>query len=265
MECRIFENDIALGTDAPGLSRHLRACPFCAMKQREFDSLHVFFRAASTTEVPTGLVSTVKRSVSEELQRNSSSLHPGQALISDLIRTWLVPYSIAVAASLVITTSLLWLLMAPIPPQTGADASSRKDAQSTEVVFLGSGSGSHALETSHVSAERLVRDRAAVATFSPTVNPEGTFMGLATSLASGKFGGDEIVMVLNVFGDGTADLEQMVRPLDSPAAIAELHRALEGKESGAPFVPASLDGRTDIAKVVFKMQKVEVHAGIRKN
>jgi len=75
---------------------------------------------------------------------------------------------------------------------------------------------------------------------------------------------DEVVVVADVFGNGLAQVSEVVEPSRDTRAIAELEKALQSDPEFAPFVPASLEDRPDSVRVVLRFQVVNVSTGSKK-
>ena len=68
-----------------------------------------------------------------------------------------------------------------------------------------------------------------------------------------------MIVVADVYGNGSASLAEVVAPPRNRRAIDELQDAL--RQSSA-FVPASLDRRPQTMRVVFVLQKMNVPESI---
>jgi hypothetical protein len=93
---------------------------------------------------------------------------------------------------------------------------------------------------------------------SPSLNPNGALVALTRSLVRGEMKDDEVVVVADVFGNGLAQIAEVVEPSRDRMAVGELERALRSDPSYAPFVPANMDLRSDSVRVVLKIQNVNV-------
>ncbi len=67
-----------------------------------------------------------------------------------------------------------------------------------------------------------------------------------------------MVVVARVFGNGLAQITDVVEPASDPQAVEDLEHALQDHLSSTPFVPAKLDGRGNDVQVVLKIQNVVV-------
>jgi hypothetical protein len=113
-----------------------------------------------------------------------------------------------------------------------------------------------------VSPEDLARRRAPFGEQSPSLNPEGALAALTRVYAQHPGTGqsdsaDEMVVVADVFSNGTASLADVVQAPRDRRMLEDFESALR---QDPPFVKASLDKRPDTMRVVFSMgatQKVE--------
>jgi hypothetical protein len=101
-----------------------------------------------------------------------------------------------------------------------------------------------------------------VAGESPSVNPQGALVALTRSLVRGEMKDDEVVVVADVFGDGLAQIAEVVEPSHDRRAVDRLQKALEAGSDSAPFVSADMDRRSDPVRVVLKIQNVNVSTGL---
>ena len=74
---------------------------------------------------------------------------------------------------------------------------------------------------------------------------------------------DEVTVVADVFGNGLAQIAEVVEPSRDERAVEELERALQSDPSYAPFVPANMDQRSsETIRVVLKIQSVNVDTSL---
>jgi hypothetical protein len=102
----------------------------------------------------------------------------------------------------------------------------------------------------------------AIAGESPSINPQGALVALTRSLVRGEMKDDEVVVVADVFGNGLAQIAEVVEPSHDRHAVAQLQKALESDPAYAPFVSADMDRRSDPVRVVLKIQSVNVNTGL---
>jgi hypothetical protein len=113
-------------------------------------------------------------------------------------------------------------------------------------------------DLSPISQYDYAQERLAFSSESPSINPQGALIALTRSLVRGHMKDDEVVVVADVFGNGLAQIAEVVEPSRDRRAVGELEKALDSDPSYAPFVPASLENRPDNVRVVLKFQSVNV-------
>ena len=69
---------------------------------------------------------------------------------------------------------------------------------------------------------------------------------------------EEVVVVADVFGDGLANLREIVEAPSDDDAMRELERAFRTSPEEAPFLPAKISKGSDAVRVVLKIHRVEV-------
>jgi len=108
---------------------------------------------------------------------------------------------------------------------------------------------------------QYARSRSNISEESPSVNPSGTLVSLANSLENSRMDDEEVVVVADVFQNGAARVTNVVESGKSRSTMARLMKALDGEKTSPPFVPASLDNRGGLVRVVLKFQNVNVNIG----
>ena len=109
-----------------------------------------------------------------------------------------------------------------------------------------------------ITQEDFARHRISVSGESPSINPTGAIVALTKSLVRGNMKDDEVVVVADVFGDGLAQISEIVESPRDSKTLENLKKAFNANAENAPFVPAKLDNRADSVRVVFKIQLVDV-------
>ena len=97
-----------------------------------------------------------------------------------------------------------------------------------------------------------------IADESPRLNPTGALLALTKSIVRGKMKDEEVVVVADVFGNGIARIAEVVEAPRDRRSMRDLEKALSDDPSFAPFVPANQDNRSDVVRVIFKIQRVDV-------
>jgi len=228
---------------------HLPECPLCRQKLSEFESISSSFKAFARFAAPEDLVGAIRASIAAELA-TSTVTTPVFRLI-DRRRSWrdiwLVPSTVGALATVIIGFSLLsFILTAPPVPLSARNATGASSAP----VFVAT--------NYDLTPGEYANSRLAIAGESPSINPKGALVALTKSLVRGEMRDDEVTVVADVFGNGLAEIAEVVEPSHDKHAVEELQRALGSDASLAPFVPADIDQRSDRIRVVLKIQSVNV-------
>lgn len=263
MKCRdlqldlpLFAEDILSVEERSCIDEHLVRCPLCRQALADFQELRTGLRELSRPEMPTALLESIRASVREAIMPVHSM--PGFVLLESRMswsEVWLMPSAVAGVATLAIAFMLLTtMLSSTITPNVITD---RTDTRSSDPIYLASTESDPLLTPSNYA-----RSRMAVAGESPSVNPQGALIALTKSLVRGEMKDNEVVVVADVFGNGLAQIAEVVEPSGNSRAIAQLRKALESDPTYAPFVPANMDHRSDAVRVVLKIQSVNVSTRI---
>ncbi len=231
------------------IDAHLPECPLCRQKLSEFEELLVGLRAVPRHSIPNSLVDGIRAAVAQSLPS------PGFPVFQLIDRRrgwteiWLAPSLAGALATFAIAFALLSFMLSSSPlPLSASQAPSRRIETP---VFLASAAND-------LSPNEYASTRLAIAGESPSINPRGALVALTKSLMRGEMGDDEVTVVADVFGNGLAQIAQVVEPSHDENAIEELQKALESDPAYAPFVPANMDQRSGTIRVVLKIQNVNV-------
>lgn len=233
---------------------HLSQCPLCRQSADDLRHVRTSLRILDRPQIPANVVSSIRTAVAA---RSGVSHSLFGTLLStqsptDRLRIWLMSYSVGAFASLVVGFSFLWLIMASGP------LSKRPVGvplyRSVPVADDGISSTLEAYSTS----EQYARSRREVSSQSPSINPNGTLIRLTKLLVEGETIDDEVVVVADVYENGSAQIAEVVEPSRHKNAVDELAKALDSNPANTPFVPASFDQRSEEVRVVFRIQTVKV-------
>jgi hypothetical protein len=137
------------------------------------------------------------------------------------------------------------------------DRASRQSDETAYRIIRVRGSGGAGYDlTKPVAPDVFAAMRAPYAIESPSLNPRGALAALTRSqLHSHEPDDDDMVVVTDVFSNGSASLAGVVQPPRNRRMLEEFQAALR---HDAAFVPASYDRRPETMRVVFVVQKVKV-------
>lgn len=254
----VYADDILTGDERAAVDAHLPQCPLCRQKLSDFQFLRRDLRSLKRPTMPAELLNSVRNRVADEI---AAAEQTPEDVFLDSLRGWmrihLIPYSIATVVTLVFGLTLLWSLLSATHSLRQNTEFARVQTFNKPTVLL-SENPSPVAGDLDLSAADYASARLLVSSDSPSVNPKGALIALTKSFVRGKMKDDEVVVVADVFGNGLAQIAEVIEPSSDRRAVRELENALKNNSDFAPFVPANLDGRSDTVRVVLKIQHVDV-------
>ena len=227
---------------------HLDRCPVCRAEVAEFRSLGRSLSNLAPEPIPSDLVSGISNALRIEAAAQRQSPKPSfRELVTHWLQPRLMPYGVGSLASVFIFISMF----AGFRPHFAAI---------NEAAQQNRGAFARGYDLNQpVSPEDFSASRAPFAGQSPSLNPDGALAELTSAYARPRADvyedADDMIVVADVFSNGTASLADVVQAPRNREMLAQFELAL--RESTA-FVPASLDRRPDTMRVVFTVQKVDV-------
>jgi len=234
------------------IDEHLDRCPVCRAELAQLRSLSRKLSNLSPQIPPADLAATITDALVIEAAARRQAPTPSWTLrIARFLEPRLMPYTIGSFASVI----LFALMFAALRPHFVAlrEAS----LQTSGVILLQTPGFAYDLNKP-VTPEDFAASRAPFAEQSPSLNPGGALAALTRAYAhphSAYDDPDDMIVVADVFSNGSASLADVVQPPRNKRMLAEFESALR---QDAAFVPASLDRRPDTMRVVFAVQKVDV-------
>ncbi len=258
----VYFDDILTDGERAAVDEHLVRCPLCRQKLADFQMLRRDLRVLARPEVSNDLMMSVRNRVAQQVKSNQPSY------FTEDFRRWLqmrlMPYTVGTAASLVIGFTLLWMLLSNANNAREFELAKITPNSKTTTMLTNSNS-QFSTNDFELSAADFAAARISVSGNSPSVNPQGALIALTKSIMRGKMKDDEVVVVADVFGDGLAQIAEVVEPSKDINAVRELEKALKTNPDYAPpFVPANLDQRSNTVRVVLRIQKVNVDTHLKK-
>lgn len=249
------DNVLAEGRSAL-LSAHLDECPLCRQVLSETQQIRTGLGRMSRPDLRPAYRTQIKASVAAELRSSKSRWIPMPIDVREWMVTRVMPLGVGVVASVVMGLSLLSLMLSERPATMPSAGGSEG--------FLLASNRSPLADPDSLTPSEYVKTRLDVSSESPSVNPQGALVALTKSLVRGGMKDDEVVVVADVFGNGLAQIAEVVEPSRDRQAVMDLQKALASDPAYAPFVAANLDKRSDSVRVVLKFQSVNVHTNTRK-
>jgi hypothetical protein len=234
------------------IKEHLGTCPVCRVKLSEFQNLQNDFRTLSRPAIPSDLVFAVKNSVRDELV----TAQP-QTWLSEEWREWLqmrlMPYFVGTAVAF--SCAFVLLLSLSSVRQSTNQVIDTARIKSNRTVVVTNIPSVMPDDAPVITNEELAYLRTPVSSESPSLNTRGILLTMTNSLMRGKMKNDEITFVADVFSNGLSQIAEVVEAPHSRKSMEDLSKALENDPA---FVPAELDRRSNVVRVVFKIQRVDV-------
>jgi hypothetical protein len=232
---------------------HFEACPMCRQRAADYLEIRESLRRLATPAEPSLLQNRIKSSVRNQSKAGFAAV-PGAD-----IREWLtmrvMPYCVGFAASVVIGLAFLTMMFSGMlrPPTTASRMPKGESA-----VMLANSSRTYGEAEDPILPSEVVSTRLGYGPESPSINPSGALVELTRSLIKDGMKDDEVVVVADVYGNGLAQIAEVVEPSRDRQAILELQRALETDPSFTPFVPTNIEARPESVRVILKLQSVNV-------
>ena len=259
MKCSDLHYEISLYADgmldesrAAGVAQHLDICPLCRQAYADIREIRAGLRQLGRPEMPRNVVTGLRSAVSQELKVTRNSLVPVSRPIREWLQMSVMPYSVGAVASVVLGLSFLSLMLSS-GLRNGSHGSG-------DAGLMAAGAA-----PSTAVQRDYVRERIEFAAESPSINPQGALVALTRSFVRGDMKDDEVVVVADVFGNGLAQIAEVVEPSRDRSAVYELQKALETDPAYAPFVPATMENRPENMRVVLRFQSVNVSTRLPRN
>ena len=216
---------------------HFESCLVCRARLTETRLIIRGLANLDRPAPPAHLVSTINRAlvIERAARRAEPSVGIGES-IARWLRPRVMPYTIGALATMV----LFFAISTALLPKLHMLSQLARAARASEIT-LEHPAGFEVAPT--LTAE------------SPSLNPRGALAALAWTPPRGGEDDDDMIVVADVFSNGSASLAGVVRPPRNPRLLGELQAALRRNPA---FVPASYDQRPQTMRVVFVLQKVNV-------
>ncbi|HEY0429817.1 MAG TPA: zf-HC2 domain-containing protein [Pyrinomonadaceae bacterium] len=259
----IYPDDCLTEDERALADEHLAACPLCRQKLADFQELRKNFRALARPEIPNHVLNSVRSAVAGELKTTETAplfLFPSAS--SSWLKSFLMPSGVGLVASLFLGFMILGVLLSSVerPTPETASLSNSKYIRPVMLTNPKPDTNDFVFDSSDVALnpKDFAKARISVSGESPSVNPTGALVALTKSIVRGQMKDEEVVVVADVFGNGLAQIADVIEAPRDRAILYNLDKALKTDPDYAPFVPASFDGRADSVQIVLKIQRVDV-------
>lgn len=218
------------------IDEHLDRCPVCRAEVAELRALTRSLSLMTRPVAPADLAVSISDLLTIEAAARRQAPNPSwSSRIARFLQPRLMPYTVGSFASVF----MFFLMLNALRPHFVAlrEAS----IHHAGVFVLGPGDPMYDL----YSPEDFARSQ------SPSLNPEGRLAALTRGQAHDHTGSvgdaDDMIVVANVFSNGSASLAEVIHPPRDKRMLDEFESALR---QDAAFVPASVDRRPDTMRVV---------------
>jgi putative zinc finger protein len=233
------------------VDEHLEKCPVCRAHNAQLRSITRGLAQLARPIAPATLASSINDALIIEAAARRQSQRSFRETIEQWLEPRLMPYGVGSLASIVLFVSMFVALRPHfVALQEAARQSNSLLAVQSRVPY-----------DLHrpVTPEDFSSRRAPFAAQSPSLDPGGALAALTGSYAHPHADvyqdGDDMMVVADVFSNGSASLAGVVQAPRDRQMLTDFETALR---QSAAFVPASLDRRPDTMRVVFTVQKVDV-------
>lgn len=238
--------------------RHLEVCPVCRARVAELREIRHGLAMLSRPSPPAELVSSINRALVAEASAQTARRN---ITFGDLVSAWLQPwvtrYAFSSLASLILFGSVFLALR---PHMLALHDAALAFSQSSAIASTDASTGFDINQP--ITPKNYAALRAPFNTESPSLDPGGALATLTWEPEhlrhnSNQSDDDDMLVVADVFSNGTASLADVMQAPRDRRMLADFEKALR---QNAAFVPASLDRRPKTMRVVFSVQRVDVHA-----
>jgi anti-sigma factor RsiW len=256
----LYVDDGLTSTERDSCYQHLEVCPVCRAHVDQLRTVRGSLAMLSKPVPPPEMVPAINAALAVKAaevraHRNASTVD----LVNDWALKWLQPRPMRYAFSSLASIIIFSAVFAALRPHMIAlrEATIAFDQIQITTVpdnFVITGYDI----TKPISSESYAALRTPYNSESPSLNPAGALALLSWGPHPDHQAGsqDDMVIVADVFTNGSASLANVVQ---APRDRQMLHDVEKALRQDAAFVPASLDRRPESMRVVFSVQRVDVH------
>lgn len=262
MKCRDIRSELHELADGSlpdertaAISGHLSTCPLCRDELDFLRKVRNGLGGLPRPEIGNRAIARLKSMVVTELSPNYG--YPSFRLIEGPMnwwRKWFMPTAIGTFASVVFGIMLLGVIFMPSNVPTVAEAPD-ENVNNGDPLFL----ANVGLGDQFITPQDFARSRGDVSPESPSINPAGTLVEMANINTGNSHREEEVVVIADVYRDGEARIADVVESSRDKTRMERLQAAFRADRIAPPFVPATLDNRSDVVRVILKFQQVNVN------
>jgi hypothetical protein len=265
MSCKEIQQSLSLYVD-DGLSpdrrtavyQHLEVCPLCRTRLAEMRSIRSSLAMLSRPSPPVDLIPSISRALAVEVAMQKAR---HKATLGDMVSVWLQPVMMRYAFSSIASIIIFSGVFAALRPHMLAlhEAALAFDQATITIVTVDPLHPGYDINKP-ISPESYAALRNPFNVESPSLNPRGALATLTTeptrARGNGSESDDNMMVVADVFTNGSASLADVMQAPRDRRMLADFEKALR---ENAAFVPAAMDRRPETMRVVFSIQRVDVH------
>lgn len=264
MRCNEIQKSLSLYVD-DGLRpeersacyRHLEVCPVCRAHLLELRSIRGGLAMLAQPAPPVELIPSINRAVFAEAARTKALRN---TTFGDVVRAWLQPVAMRYAFSSLASMIIFAAVFSALRPHMVAlhEAAVAFDQASAITIELVDPLRPGYDITKPISPESYAALRTPFNAESPSLNPGGALATLTSEPTRGNRHEDDdnMMVVADVFTNGSASIADVMHAPRDRRMLEDFEKALR---QNAAFVPAALDRRAETMRVVFSIQRVDVH------
>ena len=238
------------------IDEHLDRCPVCRAEVADLRSLTRSLSSMTRPKPPADLADTISDLLTIEAAARQAIKPSFGVRVARFLEPRVMPYTVGSFASVI----LFFLMFTALRPHFVALREAALRNSGGSVVIVSSYAPPQYDLYKPVSQQDFADSRAPFGEQSPSLNPGGALAALTRAYshprASYYADDDDMIVVTDVFSNGSASLADVVQPPKDKRMLAEFQSALR---RDAAFVPASFDRRPDTMRVVITLgPKVQV-------
>ena len=220
------------------IDEHLDRCPVCRAEVAGLRSLTRSLSSMPRPKPPADLADTISDLLTIEAAARQAIKPSFGVRVARFLEPRLMPYTVGSFASVI----LFFLMFTALRPHFVALREAASRANGDSIVHYEPGYNIYV----PVSRQDFADSRAPWGEESPSLDPGGALAALTRAYSQPRtrhyVDADDMVVVTDVFSNGSASLADVVHPPKDKRMLAEFESALR---QNAAFVPASYDRRPD--------------------
>ncbi len=238
--------------------RHLEVCPVCRAHLDQMRTVRGALAMLPKPAAPVEMVPAINAALATQAaelraHRNAATIDR----VNDWAFKWLQPRPMRYAFSSIASIFIFTAVFAALRPHMIALREATVAFEQIQITTPGDPLSAGLDIRNPISPESYAALRTPYNAESPSLNPGGALASLSWDAGqqNGNTGQDDMVIVADVFTNGTASLANVVQAPRDRRMLQDVANALR---QDAAFVPASVDRRPETMRVVFSVQRVDV-------